>query len=134
MSLSARDLTRLQGVHPGLVAALEIVFADMLTLGHPMFVVEGLRTVKRQQELYAQGRTTKGMIVTKCDGVIKRSNHQVHEDTLGHAVDCAFVVSGVAGPFDAGHPWLTFGEKCEALHLKWGGRFPSPDSPHVELP
>ena len=39
-------------------------------------VLEGHRSLERQQELYAQGRTTEGNIVTHKDGVAKRSKHQ----------------------------------------------------------
>jgi peptidoglycan L-alanyl-D-glutamate endopeptidase CwlK len=38
-------------------------------------VTYGTRTVAEQQALYAQGRTTKGDIVTWVDGVKKKSNH-----------------------------------------------------------
>lgn len=38
-------------------------------------VSEGYRPVKRQQKLYAQGRTEPGKIVTNVDGINKLSDH-----------------------------------------------------------
>ena len=39
-------------------------------------MAEGFRTVARQKELYAQGRTKPGEIVTYKDGVVHPSDHQ----------------------------------------------------------
>lgn len=45
-------------------------------------VINGLRTLEEQQELYAQGRSKPGRIVTNMDGIIKKSYHQ-----SGKAID-----------------------------------------------
>lgn len=59
--LSQRSLNRLVGVNENLVnvvkRAIEISEVDFM-------VIEGLRTKQRQEELYAQGRTKPGKIVT----------------------------------------------------------------------
>lgn len=129
--MTDRDRVRLVGVHPKLVAAVEAILGAMADRGHPMFVVEGVRTPERQAALYAQGRTVAGVIVTHNDGVIIRSNHQPREDHWGHAVDCAFL-SG--DPFSQTHPWEDYGALAEAHGLRWGGRFTTIlDLPHVEL-
>ena len=97
-----------------------------------MFVTQGVRTLQQQQALYAQGRTTKGPIVTHCDGVHSKSNHQVQADGFGHAVDCAFKD---AQPFLESHPWATYGSNAKLLGLRWGGDFSTiVDKPHIELP
>ena len=44
--------------------------------GLHIFVTEARRTTERQQELYAQGRTKPGSIVTWLDGVNTISKHQ----------------------------------------------------------
>jgi peptidoglycan L-alanyl-D-glutamate endopeptidase CwlK len=44
--------------------------------GHTAAIAEGFRTKERQEELYAQGRTAPGLIVTDCDGVNTPSEHQ----------------------------------------------------------
>lgn len=130
--MTDRDYARLAGVHPDLIAALTVVLAAMALAGTPMFVVQGVRTVQQQQALYAQGRTLPGHIVTQRDGIKRKSNHQPHEDGLGHAVDCAFIGPG---PFADTHPWDQYGTLCEAQGLTWGGRWVGlVDRPHVELP
>lgn len=84
---SNRTKNNLKGVHPDLIMvityALAISEADF-------FVNEGVRTLQRQQELYSQGRTISGNIVTNVDGITKKSNHQVKSDGYSHAVDVYF--------------------------------------------
>lgn len=128
--MTARDDQRLVGVHPTLVLMLTAVFDELDAEGPPMFVVEGLRTDARQAELYAQGRTTPGPIVTYKDGVTHKSQHQPHADGLGYAVDAAFMGPQ---PFDARHPWETYGAALEARGITWGGRWKMADKPHAEL-
>src|ERR1700682_3474240 len=114
MPISLRDQQALQGGHPTLVAAIRSILNDL-----PMFVVSGVRTDAEQAALYAQGRTTPGHIVTHCDGVTTRSNHQIHpSDDLGHAVDCAFLGGD---PFSLSHDWAAYGAAVQAAGLTWGG-------------
>ncbi len=81
---SNRSKNNLKGVHPDLI----MVVAYALAISEQdFFVNEGVRTLQRQQELYAQGRTTAGAIVTNVDGINKKSNHQVKADGYGFAVD-----------------------------------------------
>lgn len=79
--LGATSLKRLVSVHPRLTAvvrrAIEISAVDFS-------VLEGVRTPARQLELYAQGRTKPGPVVTW----VKVSNHFINKKTgYGHAVD-----------------------------------------------
>lgn len=129
--MTIRDMQRLEGVHPMLITALKAVFGEMEAAGHPMFVVEGLRTEERQYYLYTLGRTRPGKIVTQCDGMSTKSNHQAKTDKFGHAVDCAFADSE---PFGEHQPWLVYGVSSNRHGLKWGGDWRTPDRPHVELP
>lgn len=125
---------RLLGTAPALQEKVERVLEAMKALGFPMMVVEGLRTQERQQELWAQGRTKPGPIVTYRDGVTKRSEHQAKGDGLGYAVDCCFLVDGKPS-WDLRLPWKVYGEAAKALGLVWGGDWTSlVDLPHIELP
>jgi len=130
-----RVIHRLAGVHPTLIDRLMRVLAEMERLGHPMMVTDGVRTLERQQELYAQGRETPGKVVTDCDGVVKKSNHQVKADGFGHAVDCAFIINGQPNWGDR-LPWETYGALCLNHGLKWGIKLANGtiDRPHIELP
>ncbi len=125
---------KLAGVHPELREKVTRIIDAMAVLGFEMRVTDGLRSTAQQQALYALGRTEPGQIVTRADGVVRRSNHQAREgDEFGRAVDCTFWVGGA--PSWANHlPWACYGEMAKALGLKWGGDFVSmKDRPHVEM-
>lgn len=127
-------MTKLDGVHPALIARVTKILDAMEALGFPMMVTDGLRTREQQQALYAKGRTTEGPIVTHADGERRRSNHQAHADGFGHAMDCAFSVNGHPS-WAEDHPWTVYGAMARALGLVWGGDFRTlVDRPHVELP
>lgn len=67
------SLDRLEGVHPKLV----MIVSEVMAMGVMDFrVVEGVRTVSRQKELVAAGKS-KTML----------SKHLVQRDGFGHAVD-----------------------------------------------
>lgn len=85
--LSATSLTRLAGVHPKLAA---VVKAAAPTLPFQLLVTEGVRSKERQKQLYAQGRTAPGKIVTWT----MNSKHAVQADGFGHAVDLCPVIGG----------------------------------------
>lgn len=125
---------KLVGVHPDLVVKVIRILTAMESLHLKMLVTDGVRTLEQQMALYAQGRTMPGHIVTNCDGVLKRSNHQPHDDGFGHAVDCCFVLNGVPS-WDKSLPWILYGGMAQQQGLVWGGTFKTlVDLPHVELP
>ncbi|SHJ20018.1 peptidoglycan L-alanyl-D-glutamate endopeptidase CwlK [Cruoricaptor ignavus] len=137
-SFGGRSLKSLEGVHPDLVKVLSeaIRFSP-----HDFTVVEGVRTVKRQQELYAQGRTKPGPKVTNADGVKNKSNHQPKADGYGYAVDLYPYFDGkvqVSGREAerrlkeiAVHILLT-AQKL-GIKVEWGGNWRFTDPPHFEL-
>ena len=114
--LGAKSNKRLDGVHPDLVAvvrkAIEISEQDFT-------VLEGLRSIERQKELVASGKST-----------TMNSRH-----LTGHAVDIS--------PWPISWNWDYFYPIAEAMKeaakelnvdIEWGGdwkRFP--DGPHFQL-
>jgi len=93
-------------------------------------IVEGFRTTKRQKELYAQGRTTKGKIVTNKNGTTNPSNHQ-----SALAVDVAFKRSGAFRWDVPNDLWEYLGHCARAQGLTWGGDWKTlVDRPHIEWP
>jgi len=100
------------------------------TPGHALLVTCTYRTVEEQAELYAKGRTRPGAIVTNCDGVTHRSNHNVYP---ARAIDFAVVINGKVS-WDP-HEYAGPGALGEALGLVWGGSWTTlKDYPHLELP
>lgn len=90
-SFGKGSISALDGVHPNLV---KVLMKAIVNTPIDFTIVEGVRTTKRQQNLYAQGRTAKGSIVTYADGVKNKSNHQPKSDGYGHAIDFAPYING----------------------------------------
>lgn len=135
--LNERSKKNLIGVHPDLVRVIEKASERP---PYDFTVTEGVRTVERQQELYAQGRTKQGSIVTNVDGVNKKSNHQPKADGYGYAVDL-YPHSGVKGRLEVNDvPALTkvanhilAVAKSLGVNIEWGGNWRMRDYPHFEL-
>jgi peptidoglycan L-alanyl-D-glutamate endopeptidase CwlK len=115
--LGNKSRRRLYGVHPDLVLvvnkAIEITTQDFT-------VLEGLRTLERQQQLYNTGKSK-----------TMNSRH-----LTGHAVDLA--------PWPITWDWDHFYPIADAMKaaaeevgvpIEWGGDWKSfPDGPHYQLP
>lgn len=132
---SNRTKNNLKGVHPDLIMVITYALAISEV---DFFVNEGVRTLQRQQELYAQGRTIKGSIVTNVDGVNKKSNHQVKSDGYGHAVDIYYVKwSDKDKNSDPRWEKIFKAIKTASLNLgipvKIGAYWQMKDFPHIEL-
>lgn len=99
--------------------------------GYQWIIVQGYRSIEYQNELYAQGRTKPGQIVTNAMGGSSPHNY-------GLAVDVA--------PLDPKNPkkvlwsasedvWRKMGEIAASIGLEWGGNFTKlKDRPHVQMP
>lgn len=85
---------------------------------------QGLRTVEYQNELYAQGRTVKGLIVTKAKGGESAHNY-------GCATDWYPFIDGKPIYDTKDKIWEVYVNACEKAGLFWGGNFG--DFPHNEL-
>lgn len=118
--LGAKSKERLKGVHPDLVRVVE----RAIQLTEVDFtVLEGLRTVARQQQLVKSG-ASKTM----------RSRH-----ITGHAVDLAAIIGG-----EIRWDWPLYHKIAKAVKqaaaelkvpIEWGGDWRSfKDGPHWQLP
>lgn len=134
-TFSKRSLDNLKGVHPDLV---KLMHETIIATPIDFTITDGVRSTQQQQELYAQGRTKPGQKVTNCDGVRKKSNHQVKQDGYGYAVDLYPYWDGSVQVND------TNSLKVIAKHIKsvaeqlgirieWGGDWRMKDYPHFEL-
>lgn len=121
MTLNARSLKNLEGVHPDLVAVVKRA-AEITEV--PFIVTEGRRSAERQAQLYAAGASK-----------IKSGGR--HE--TGHAVDLAALVAG-----EVRWDWPLYHKLADAMKkaaqglripITWGGDWRTfKDGPHFELP
>lgn len=123
MAEICRDLNKL---NPNAKLAAEYLIEACEAQGLALLITETLRTTERQQELYAQGRTKPGSIVTQLDGVKQKSIHQ-----YGNAFDVCQNIRGKE--YDI--PFLQkVGKLGEEIGLEWGGSWKGfVDMPHFQL-
>lgn len=93
----------------------------MQEAGYPVKIAEVRRTAARQKELYAQGRTRPGEIVTWTT----KSKH-----ITGRAFDFDFLEPSDNSDPDA---WEIAGEVGVGMGLSWGGDWNVQDLRHFEL-
>jgi peptidoglycan L-alanyl-D-glutamate endopeptidase CwlK len=121
-SLSSRSLQKLEGVHPDLVK----VVLEAITISDVDFrVTEGLRTLKRQKELFKAGAT--------------KTLNSRHLGPVSHAVDLVALV-GLEVRWD----WPLYDEIAKSMKaaakalrvpIEWGGDWKTfKDGPHFQLP
>jgi len=136
--LGQTSLSNLKGIHPRLVKAITEAIANTPV---PFIITEGVRTTERQKELYAQGRIMPGPVVTNCDGLVDKSNHQLKEDGYGYAID---LYPYICGHIRIHEPYVPEILQIIAIHIKetaqkfgipisWGGDWEMKDYSHFEL-
>lgn len=137
-TLGSASMANLKGVHPDMV---RVVKRAILMTTVDFKVIEGVRTPERQRDLYAQGRTKPGDIVTWT----LKSNHFVNQTTgYGHAVDLLAAPYDWkdAAPFDAVALAMFRAAAAEGVKIRWGADWDQDgkprekgeaDSPHFEL-
>ncbi len=104
----------------------------------PFYLFMGLRTFEDQDELYAQGRTKPGQIVTNARGGDSFHNYALAADFV---LDGQVEKPGIQWSWnikadfnaDGRSDWMQMGEIAESCGLEWGGRWKRfPDLPHVQ--
>ena len=117
---------RLDLLHPDVRARALRVFDRGQQRGLSISITSSLRTYPEQAELYAQGRTKPGNVVTNA-----RPGYSYHN--FGLAFDFAVMKNGLL-VWDEKHPhWIEFVRLAKEEEFAWGGdwaRFP--DYPHLE--
>jgi peptidoglycan LD-endopeptidase CwlK len=118
------DYNRPVALVPLVQRKADAVVAEMARLGHPVRIVEGFRSFERQAQLYAQGRTTPGAVVTNA-----KAGESFHN--YGVAVDFVFRKEG----YNAGDTlWSLLGKVGKLQGFEWGGDWKGfVDRPHFEL-
>jgi peptidoglycan L-alanyl-D-glutamate endopeptidase CwlK len=119
--------SRLSKVNPELASRIRAMAADLKAQGIDIRVTDSLRTVEEQNDLYAQGRTKPGNIVTNAKGGSSYHNY-------GLAVDIVPMVNGKANYNVSADTWNKIGAAGKKYGLEWGGDFKSiVDKPHFQM-
>lgn len=120
MSKDIKDL------HP-LVAKRAQEFLDACRIrGLNVIITSTYRSIEEQNDLYAQGRTKPGNVVTNAKGGDSYHNWRV-------AFDFAPVINGVI-PWNNKALFMQIGEVGEKCGFEWGGRWTTfLDLPHLQM-
>jgi peptidoglycan L-alanyl-D-glutamate endopeptidase CwlK len=131
--VDALSLERIQKLHPKLrleaTQILSEIHCKTTTPASFCRFAFTLRTIKEQDEIYAQGRTKPGQIVTNARGGFSFHNY-------GLAIDIAFVLNGktaswsTSADWDKDHKadWMEVVEIFKSYGWEWG------DRGYVDLP
>lgn len=124
------SLERLETVHPD----LQTLFFEVIK-HRDCSITSGLRTTEEQIELYAQGRTIEGKLVTNCDGVVRKSYHQ-----SGNAIDVVPYPEKwdeqaliEFGNFVKGIAVMLKKYRAIDINVEWGGDWEFVDKPHWQI-
>lgn len=149
ITLGARSLAKLAGVHPDLVRVIKRA-ALLATPAQDFTVLEGVRSREQMCINYGKGRTAaqceaKGVPGKYAQPALAKvtwlnnpflSKHGVHADGFGHAVDLAPwpIDWNDAARFKALSAVMLSAAHQEGVSVVWGGSWAaSPDTPHYEL-
>lgn len=124
-NLSGASLLKMNGVHPD----LQKVVKRSIELSTVDFrVIQGVRTQEYQDELYAQGRTKPGKIITNT-----RDSKHIH----GLAVDLAALIDGAISwepqYYSSIATAMYDASKELQIPITWGGDWKIKDLDHFEL-
>ncbi len=138
MNIREKNKQRISLLHPKLVKeVLEIenfINTEVLKGEYRMLITHTLRTFKEQDELYNQGRSYPGNIVTYSKGGYSYHNY-------GLAIDfCLSTSNGSKISYetlkdydkDSINDWKEVVNVFKGKGYKWGGDFKNPDRPHFE--
>ena len=130
-----KETRDLEYLHPELRERFLMAVADYSSQypNEPsVFVTQTYRSPERQNELYAQGRTAPGRIVTWVKG-----GQSFHNMFPSLAVDVAFnIPAGKGGPYARVDLFEKFGAVGMKYDMEWGGTWgpQNLDLPHFQVP
>lgn len=124
--LIERAEKKLVGVHPLVATKARQLIERAYREGINVIITQGLRTVEEQNELYAQGRTKPGKIVTNAKGGYSYHNY-------GLAFDFAVLNDDGSVNWKVDEQWKRVGAIGKSLGLEWGGDWKDfKDYPHFQ--
>jgi len=124
--LLAKADKKLQGIHPVVADKARQLITKAYNEGIYVVITQGFRSVEEQNELYAQGRTKPGKIVTNAKGGYSYHN-------FGLAFDFALMNPDGSISWNVDAKWKRVAAIGKSLGLEWGGDWRSfKDYPHFQ--
>jgi peptidoglycan L-alanyl-D-glutamate endopeptidase CwlK len=124
--LSKKKVNNL-GLQPKVQRLCDLFIQECAKSGFEIVITEGFRSFERQKELYDQGRTKSGYIVTNA-----KPGQSLHN--YGVAFDCVFKINGKTTYAVPESSWQAIGKIGQSVGLEWGGAWKSfVDRPHFQL-
>lgn len=131
MNSNSKEITDL---HPDLQTKCREFLLKCKLAGLDVKITHTWRSPEYQNELYAQGRTTPGKIVTGLRGSMSKHCFMLNGKPAAKAFDFGVFDKGTYITNGEDKRYLQAGEIGEALGLGWGGRWKVPHDPsHLEL-
>jgi hypothetical protein len=94
--------------------------------GYEIIITQGYRSIEEQNDLYNQGRTTPGNIVTNAKGGQSYHNWRL-------AFDIAILNQDGSIDWDSNYKYMAIGKLGESIGLEWGGSWDAfKDLPHFQ--
>ena len=118
-------LKRVSDLHPAIIKKVLAFLNEAKKQGINLRVTSGLRTFEEQNDLYNQGRTKEGKIVTNAKGGQSFHNYGLAFDVVP--------MNNSRPIWDNDDLWERIGKIGKQFGFKWGGDFRSiKDKPHFE--
>ncbi|CAH1212365.1 hypothetical protein PAECIP111893_03526 [Paenibacillus plantiphilus] len=134
--VKSKSAKRLTGLHPVVLAAADKLIERAFARGVSIIITQGLRTIEYQNELYAQGRTKPGPIVTNAKGGRSFHNYGVAIDfalLLPDGRSCSWDMTR-DGNGNKQKDWIEVVDEAKKLGFEWGGDWPHfRDYPHLQM-
>ena len=125
MAIDSRSAKNIATLHEKLQPLAEALLEAAAREGITVKVIGGTRTHAEQNELYAQGRTRPGKVVTKA-----RGGESIHN--FGLAFDVGVFSKDGKAYIPESADYRRLGKLGKELGLIWGGDWRFVDEPHFE--
>lgn len=121
-------------MHPDLQPLCRELLAQAGNARLVVRVTQVWRSPQKQAELYAQGRTAPGPIVTNAPPGTSKHEFTINGQPASKAFDFAIIDNtGQLIRDGMDHRYTQVGEFGEGVGLSWGGRWKHPDFDHFEI-
>jgi peptidoglycan LD-endopeptidase CwlK len=127
MAVDTRSENNIRTLNPKVQPLARELIEKAVAAGVHVKVISGTRTYAEQNELYAQGRTKPGMIVTKAKG-----GQSIHN--FGCAWDVGIFSADGKIYFGESKDYAKVGAIGRGLGIEWGGDWTGfKDEPHFQV-